>query len=99
MSNETKFTPGPWVVAFGPIANVGIVAPQSSEFIATIVYKECNADLIAAAPDLYAALESFINADQPTPDWQNKTYDECLALAKSIKPNAIAALAKARGEV
>ena len=51
-----KFTPGPWSVDAGYI--VGLVDPANAETIATFEARPSNADanLIAAAPDLYAAL-------------------------------------------
>jgi hypothetical protein len=51
-----------------------------------------NARLIAAAPELYAALESILGIAGVTINGLH--YDECVALINK----ACAALAKARGE-
>ena len=91
--SETKWTQGPWVVdergtAHQPsvmaklshVASVGNAQPwceAKPQWLA-------NAQLIAAAPDLYAALEPYVN---------NCDNDECEYCIR-----ARAALAKARGE-
>jgi hypothetical protein len=67
MANETKFTPGPWMFAEG---NHRVFTPDGSDDVAFATasfergrtYGEmvANARLIAAAPDLYAALDDII---------------------------------------
>ena len=92
MSNETKWTPGPWHVpkargyAHGPVDKndvpvvtwTGMARPRQENGMA-------NAHLVAAAPDLYEALEAML--------------DECVddEFAPHVM-DARAALAKARGE-
>lgn len=54
---ETKFTPGPWHTRLG----MRTIQVTAGEYVWPIGYKEdavANADLIAAAPDMYAALET-----------------------------------------
>lgn len=69
--SETKFTPGPWHVAqtaltdagyvvAGPDGSAGFANSPEREWIAT-VYGRPNAQLIAAAPKMYAALEALVN--------------------------------------
>lgn len=93
---EFKGTPGPWVNVggwvdsekrhadlSGIICSISAVAARNPESI-----NEANANLIAAAPDLLAALLSIINMDyQPTDDESDKVY---------LK--ARAAISKALGE-
>jgi hypothetical protein len=50
MKNETRFTPGPWRVHGGYIVSAEL------DNLATFMNHE-DANLIAAAPDMYAALE------------------------------------------
>lgn len=93
MSGETKWAPGPWVadgffvssnsggaVAHDIVSACGTVGRPDSE-------TEANAQLIAAAPDLYEALADLVHqVDRPrAPSW--------LSL-----DDAFAALDKARGE-
>jgi hypothetical protein len=85
--SEKKWTPGPW-------ADIqGYVTCRGGYNVATVkshgTYEgKANANLIAAAPDLYEALESLIDAMQhPETDF---LCDE-IGIARS-------ALAKARGE-
>ena len=94
-TSAAPFTPGPWTVYNG--CNIfASNADGSAEYLAvtgglsgrdTIDRDAANADLIAAAPDLYNALEALIRL-------AHNAYDieaEC--------PEAFAALAKARGRV
>ena len=59
--NEPKFTPEPWLNQENMAGYADIVIP--GEHIA-MVAKETNANLIASAPDLYAALEELILASR-----------------------------------
>ena len=87
MSNETKFTAGPWVA--GDISDYDgtttITGGITGRKICQIGYSkpedDANIDLIAAAPEMYAMLEA-IEAGNGQPN-----CDDILAL-----------LAKARGE-
>ena len=99
MSN-TKFTPGPWVADTTDPSDVVVwaVPDPSDKLIANIgqrvqqvqVAFDCdiaNAHLIAAAPDLYAALYALLKANLSCDDDNIDAADA-----------ARAALAKARGE-
>jgi hypothetical protein len=97
----TKFTPGPWYVSgvrlkLGDLSWHGIYAPD--EINVALVGFDLrtgegfkDAQLIAAAPDLYEALERMTNLA----DWglDSKSAD----VREDIR-EARAALAKARGE-
>ena len=87
--SEPKFTPGPWLNQENMEGYADIVIP--GEHIA-MVAKETNANLISAAPDLYAALESIANADQSDWEPEYRTAAEFRRWAKNV---ARAALAKA----
>lgn len=93
------FTPGPWDVL--PQKNdSGAIRPdifpwqiESADWVICEVYgdvpylnHEANARLIAAAPELYAALEGLLNA-----------HERGSGIAEATKP-ARAAIAKAGGE-
>ena len=77
--NKTKFTPGPWRVK-KQISNTYIyVGPESDTCgLTATCYSfsgfndgEANANLIAAAPEMYEALSSIENDDNsiPAPIW------------------------------
>jgi hypothetical protein len=104
VSGETKWTKGPWKTAFGacygtkgetltewfvrrPSDDVAICAevrnPDTAE------PSEANAALIAAAPDLYAALARLLATSALM---EPREYTEAASAAR-------AALARARGEV
>ena len=93
--NETKFTPGPWLFSSYRSGNSVIVIDGKEFDVATVNYpnRDANAHLIAAAPELYEALDGLLaditeyqeinNLGGQNNHWQVK---------------AKAALAKARGE-
>lgn len=109
--NETKFTPGPWNIGYGKTVEsvgsndfFGIGFKTDHDWTAICLLSqadrvsnidEANAHLIAAAPDLYDALENL-----------EPYLDAIVCYASTITehpPNgfilkARAALAKARGE-
>jgi hypothetical protein len=95
MSGERKekFTPGPWV-ADGVIvyADVGI-QPHIADLSGYTDQPEANAHLIAAAPELYAALEKAV-ADYGKPGGPWNIPSEPGAWINMAQK----ALAKARGE-
>lgn len=90
---ERKWTPGPWVEREKGVHPHPYVCGEYKEYEfgldrPVVCYlvgcrTEANAHLIAAAPDLYEALEEII-----------KVHGE----AGPVSAKAIAALAKARGE-
>lgn len=106
------FTPGPWaIVPYGDERNTNLVIhsdPQNRVcFMATPGQNraedeetiEANARLIAAAPELYEALDGALNAG-PLYAWVNERdigreeYDRRVAIVEGAK----AALAKATGQ-
>ena len=85
--SKTKFTPGPWLFSSYK-SGTSVIVIDGKEFgVATVNYpnRDANAHLIAAAPDLYEALDNLENDDGSIPDHAWKLVQ--------------AALAKARGEV
>lgn len=101
MSNETKWTPGPWHVGGVQRCTVYDVRAQrvanSFEGVLAVLRsdEECkaNARLIAAAPELAEALEKLIEAAESSDDCQYGTLSTSFVLKI-----ATCALAKARGE-
>ena len=94
--SDMKFTPGPWAVEIGPgrpeDGTVVEVLSKSGECIADVYVAAdshvADADLIAAAPDLYDALEAMLEADDAE-DFE--AFSVAIVAAR-------AALAKARGK-
>lgn len=102
MSNETKFTPGPWFIsgnmtkyveariAGGMIQEVAACGPTESDG----GYGEqqlANAQLIAAAPEIYKELAAMIEWFDSPMTIENEDDEAIIASAKQ-------ALAKARGD-
>lgn len=98
--SETKFTPGPWEIKsrfVGPL----VIASDDVEVAHVGLYHESwaqcvkNATLIAAAPDLYAALDRVLDAYVSERLWNGaSTWD----VDNRVVIGARAALARARGE-
>lgn len=105
--SETKFTPGPWLTAWsdthaGQIATIHGIRDELGHVCWAEIWspiwpesptQSANAHLIAAAPDLYAALSNFVEGWE-TGDGGPVTVER---IAEAHK-QACAALAKARGE-
>lgn len=98
--SETKFTPGPW--AWGKFNHCDYLAqregreePGETVFkvgVGTIDWSRPeNKTLVAAAPDLYAALELLATQGWVNDEWAKDGSVPAQAIAE-------AALAKARGE-
>ena len=95
---ETKWTPGPWRydrTNGSPTTGEHMIAGAKPGYLAEV--RDCgsgdvraNAHLIAAAPDLYAALERTLNFIANTESEMGETLP-CGDVAR-------AAIAKARGE-
>ena len=95
--NESRHTPGPWQVVdghypgfreiIGPSFTISIVMLATDLTIHDRWNREADAFLIAAAPDLLAACESFVSA---YPMGINKDLDEAYRAAR-------AAIQKAKG--
>lgn len=102
----TAHTPGPWSTDWGfivapdpngvyPDLYIAEIAREDSEEpdrVASLEVQEANARLLAAAPELLAALEYFYNISHDLPSSLEKGY---LAQAQA---QARAALCRARGE-
>lgn len=105
---KTKHTPGPWITEKLPVNNepdadyIPLILGADRSEVASVFSdagqagRVINARLIAAAPELLAALESltatartFRNVPKPAQEW-TALDDEALAAA-------FAAIAKARG--
>lgn len=91
--SDTKFTKGKWEInKTGPhwnnpdLTNIEVVYGDIGEAICDTVYEEADAHLIAAAPEMYGAL--------------NRVYIALLAVGKdSDETKALGGLlARARGE-
>jgi hypothetical protein len=106
VSTETKWTPGPWQATQCrdgmPFVNVFRVSgPSRGSAPCTILFEteytelqenEANACLIAAAPEMYEALERFLLAREGgTAARSGQPQNEVAVFAKAV-------LAKARGE-
>jgi len=94
MSNETKWTPGPWVIGHkgihegkNPRSNQIVNKPSVRSSNSLDYY--LNANLIAAAPDLYDALYDLVVSVE--------LIGEHVAMPEEVKA-AHEALSKARGE-
>lgn len=95
--SDTKFTPGPWFVSSANKEDyeIGIQSAIGYQWHVCDVCDDmpddhvANAHLIAAAPELYDALEGLL---------QNYKYNKRKGLGISPIMKAQKALAKARGE-
>ena len=88
--SESKFTPGPWLFSSYKSGNSVIVIDGKEFDVATVNYpnRDANAHLIAAAPELYEALEFLLTCK----------HGEFCDHYREAERKAKAALAKARGE-
>lgn len=95
-TQKPKFTPGPWKLEMPDYDHSFVPSITIGKFSFSVqdaedgTYREANANLIAAAPDLYEACERLLALEAI----------DCLCVEhfKCAKCNAIAALSKARGE-
>lgn len=94
---ETKWTPGPWNVAgylngSCAVAAKTLIARVYSESFRDLGNETANAHLIAAAPDLYEALDRIADiVEVERREGRTEMDGETIAICR-------AALAKARGE-
>ena len=106
---ETKFTPGPWIVdgsvIRGDSDHIGRTVAVASTLNVAWPYgrratkeEPYNAHLIAAAPELYEALEDCITALEPYDDIKPRDWKTDRENMRRVYQSARAALAKARGE-
>ena len=98
---KEKFTPGPWKLERKIISSIGTVISIVDTNENTILNSgepyggitpenEGDMELIAAAPDMYAALKKILSAAVVI-GWSNLSADKVIPMITS-------ALAKARGE-
>lgn len=97
---DFKGTPGPWVASktdrsIGPVSrdddqSYGMILPVAwVEFDGNDAYQQANANLIAAAPDLFEALQAMLSKAYKQ-NWNDQYPDEV--------SKAQAAISKALGE-
>ena len=95
--SEPKFTPGPWHVGRGHELSTGMKGweyypvcwSKDDENVCDIVYNKADADLIAAAPEMYELLSEILEFE---PRGINLNFFD------RINPKIDAVLRKARGE-
>ncbi len=95
---DSKHTPGPWKVHKMPkaigYAEWEIHYSDDGECVAEIVYKEADAHLIAAAPDMYEALKDVLAWWGFPREYADSEITDTAILYWKIK----AALAKSEGK-
>jgi hypothetical protein len=100
MSNETKWTPGPWIAVDhdrypgmitvkGPSSPITIVTSATNIDFAGHCRRVCEGHLIASAPELYEALRVSVEALE-------KTANDTL-IGRNAAEVGRTVLAKARG--
>lgn len=89
MTGQYQHTPGPWtrgphVTVYGPDYYVVATAATSER---GVTEKHANADLIAAAPDLFSACKSALEliADMDAED-TGQVFQQLLAVIKRVDP-------------
>ena len=92
--SKPKWTKGPWLVSGEDItAGLDYLATTAYSTEADTVILRANINLIAAAPDLYEALQDFVENGEGCPLEANCLGPQCCKTGRGK-----AALAKARGE-
>lgn len=88
-----SYTPGPWINEDYPGACNPSVSGHDGANVATCggkhrskEEKAANADLIAAAPDLYEALRELLEHTECHCVTEGDCNQACAALAKAVKP-------------
>lgn len=104
MTQEQKYTPGPWAISRNtsmsvvgkndrPVCSTGGYQDNRVDSSVLLAENEANARLIAAAPDLYEALKEA-DAELETLACAMGLTSELVAVCERVK----AALAKAEGK-
>lgn len=104
--SETKFTPGPWVAAShfaqgeGGRTYIPVLRPGNDPVPLAVVHRdvdgygkqegEANAHLIAAAPELFAALAAIVKAGSPSL-YSTPHFDARLETARAVLARATGA--------
>ena len=94
MTDQPKWTPGPWAVernkrtwgwvdVVGPSLGVGGPTQATDLTLADEVKRIAEAHLIAAAPDLYAALDGMLGLLDAGSLYEPQAYAARTALAKA----------------
>lgn len=101
MTKPQTHTPGPWIFAYGSVYREDTLHDESSIRIALMdrnephtmpVERDCNARLIAAAPDLLAACQAALKEMQSFRDYwtsPNMNLKRSKALAEELCESAI----------
>jgi hypothetical protein len=106
---ETKFTPGPWEVSMPTATSLEWNVMANGYYVAEVVLGSnglnnpestgANAHLIAAAPDLYGAVNALLGLVTLFLSRSDTTTDAQVAIVNNHRlAEAAAALKKARGE-
>lgn len=97
MAQETKFTPGPWGFCFQSVDPEWAIVSTAGGSVIANVNADCrqnaNAALIAAAPDMYAAIQEYLRFY----DAYDGSADSYVAMNDAVEALR-AALARASGE-
>ena len=92
--SDTKFTPGEWIqtaqfnvmVGDDPVKHTFLSTQHTGGLIATVEEREANAALIAAAPDMYKALEDLVTAwHSRDDDFRMNAFDTSLEVLKKAR--------------
>lgn len=98
MERKEKFTPGPWKVCHVRDLNMFAVIQVSTKNVIGNFIERRDARLIAAAPEMYAALKDLMSAMDDVLYNADRVPDCIVAVAQNEMDKAKAALKKARGE-
>ena len=81
--SETKFTPGPWKLDYSDQLEWILTADcyEITSGFADYAPSKVDAQLMAAAPDLYEALEALVK-DEHIPEWKRISINMLLAKAR-----------------
>jgi len=96
MSNHT---PGPWRYDYEPGFCGELLAPNGTNIAEFITEpNDSDARLIAAAPDLLAALQKFVAWSEAESSHEGTTFWERVEMLRELDAAAAVAIAKATGE-
>lgn len=93
-------TPGPWIIRDIPThnAHIGPADDGGAPTIAYVQRVDGNARLIAAAPDLLAALEKYVAWSKAEENHKGTTFWERIEMLDELDAAATTAISKATGE-